>query len=363
MNGIDRISTGSVKAMQAINKKPVYFLTMNGKTSPTITVKGENRSDGGSIAVRDISTELKWSGKLLKNIKDMEVEPVVMDPTEVFIFKTRARELFKGESGKQLPLTISGLTWVKLPYVKGMTESDLFSRNKENDWETRGKGVKKMFKKFSDPKTWIGLGRVMALDIFDGNLAQFNSNGSWINNGKDMFHKISKGIKVVGLDTFDVKNVPNAHLNKPVTPQVRSQLDLLISDIKMREFAKTITTEIAEHILHAMSKVVGGGIDDFVVIAGGRKITISRKGPADFFDAYIDDLCLGLTTTRDEIKRHLLEKVWQYETQWKTASRSVTAMRGAKATNSAPANFVANPCVKIVPQSIKDRMRYCGWIN
>jgi len=374
MNSVARITNVSIKAMSGISKKPVYFLTMQGQNKPTITVKGENKADRDTITIADTEIAIKWSSKLMKNVSDSQVNTKIMEPTEVHIFKTKARELLVREPDKLLPLSIGGLIWVKMPYVNDLSNADLFFKNKNNNWETAVKGIKDLFRRFSYPNTWIQLGRILAVDIFDGNWDRFNSSGGWDNNGNVMFQKAANGYRVTGLDTFDVKNTPDTNLNQPLSPQVQQHLQILMSDIRMREYATNVTTEIAGFILKAMGNAVGGGIDDFKMKAGGRKITITRKGEPDFFYGYIDDLCTGLKEGRDEIKRYLLEKVRQYDSQWIPTSRSLSTPRSTgfsmgsnkhsdiAVKTSAPAGFTTPSSLKTIPQGITDRMRYFRWI-
>ena len=176
---VPNITPNSITEMSANEQRPVYFLHMNNSAQPTLTVKGEAKKDDGEISI-------KWSSKLMKNVNDQQVNTKIMTAAEVTIFKAAARALLTGNPKKLIALQKflvtekENLTWVKMPYLAGLSDA--------NFWREDSKGfllsvpamsadVKKVLLKYSQATVWTQLGKIIAVDLFNGNGDRFNSEG------------------------------------------------------------------------------------------------------------------------------------------------------------------------------------------
>lgn len=364
---VPNITPNSITGMSANESRPVYFLHMGGSPQPTLTVKGEPKKDDGEISI-------KWSSKLMKNVNDPQVNTKIMTPSEVTIFIAAARQYLTGDPKKLMALqkfleaVQLNLTWVKMPYLAGLSDA--------NFWREDSKGflmkvpaispdVKKTLQKFSQASVWTELGKVIAVDLFNGNSDRFNSNGDWVNKGNVMFQdQIGGGIKVVGLDTFD----PNSNSSNLTTMTANShaELNILKNAPAMQDFARKVIAEVEREICAGLRK---SQQNYFVVRSNNQDVRIERDSEG-FLMGYENDLVSGIMQGVNELKNYLQRKRQQYKPlpTIPQYQKPLPQPPGYQPQKPLPQPGVGYhkplppiPQQKTIPQGILDRMAYLGW--
>jgi hypothetical protein len=364
---VPNITPNSITGMSANEQRPVYFLHMGGSAQPTLTVKGEPKKDDGEISI-------KWSSKLMKNVNDQQVNTKIMTAAEVTIFKAAARALLTGDPKKLIALQKflvtekENLTWVKMPYLAGLSDADF--------WKTRGTGkdfeyyvlpneVKTILKRFTESTVWNQLGKIIAVDLFNGNGDRFTHEGHWQNIGNVMFqNQAAGGVKVVGLDTFD-PNSQSSNLTT-ITAQSQTELNILKNVPAMRTFAEKVTESIEGEIKRGLKK---GGAGSFTVMSNGAPVKIDENSNG-FLGGYTDDLVAGIMQGVNELKVSLQRKRQQYKPLPPTPQyqKPLPQPPGYQPQKPLPQPGVGHhkplppiPQQKTIPQGILDRMTYLGW--
>lgn len=358
MNTVPIITPALITGMSGNDQRPVYFVHLGGSATPTLTVKGEAKKDDGEISI-------KWSSKLMKNVNDQQVNTKVMSSSEINLFKAAAKRFLHAEPKKLRALNVSNLTWVKMPYLQGLSDADFWKKDSAGDYKIIPTDVKKILQKFSDPSVWTQLGKIIAVDLFNGNGDRFTSAGHWQNMGNVMFQNQAGGIKVVGLDTFD----PNSHSSNltTMTPHSNGELDVLKNMLNMRNFAESVIDSVEGEIIRGLNK---SGAASFTVLSNGDPVKID-KNSSGFLTGYTDDLVSGLQQGANDLKIYLQRKQLEYH---RTKPLPQIPQRPGGPPNKPlpmlPGQRVAAPNYpapqplgqqKTIPQGILDRMRYLGW--
>lgn len=373
MHTVPTITPNAITGMSANEQRPVYFLHLEGGAQPTMTVKGEQKKPDDEISI-------KWSSKLMKNVNDQQVNTKIMTADEVTIFKAAARRYLTGNPKKLLALQKflvaekENLTWVKMPYLAGLSDADF--------WRSRGTGksfeyyvlpneVKNILKRFTETAVWNQLGKIIAVDLFNGNGDRFTSEGHWQNQGNVMFqNQIAGGVKVVGLDTFD----PNSNSSNLtiMTAHSQAELDILKNVPAMKTFAEKVIGSIENEVTRGLKK---SGAGSFTVMSNGAAVRIDENSQG-FLDGYVDDLVGGMIQGVNDLKIYLQTKKIQYNPPQHMAGppnfQAPQAPRPAGPPNrpQPPAYHAPMPNYppppppgqqKVIPQGILDRMRYLGW--
>lgn len=322
MNTVPMITPGSITGIQGLTKRPVFFLKIGPVLTPNLVVKGEAAAGSLPFATDDEATvSVKWGSKLMKNVNNTSVNSKIMNPTEVAIFKQVATASFP--NGSPQYMNVAGgaqYNWVKMPYVAGLTVAEYYDDNSNISISA----IKKDIIKFSEDQVWTDLGKIVAVDIFNGNGDRFDiTTGHWQNKGNVMFVQ-GGATKVIGLDTFD-PNSANSNLAKTGT---FDELRTLVDATKRREFAeaccKSVGSELkrglksSNHITLVMDGPNGSQI---------RKITMDEL--ATLFLPFAPVFEAGLAAGASELKTYLQGKVRQYNallppppsnTPWQRAS-------------------------------------------
>ena len=368
MNTVPTITHGSITGMTGNDQRPVYFLQIGKATKPTLTVKGEQKKPDGEISI-------KWSSKLMKNVNDQQVNTKIMSAHEITVFKASARVFLAAEPKKLLALADNNLTWVKMPFLQGLSDADFWKKNDEGKYEIIPTDVKTILKRFTDSTAWGQLGKIIAVDLFNGNGDRFTSQGHWQNMGNVMFQKQANDIKVVGLDTFD----PNSHSSNLTTMTVHSngELDVLKSPHAMRTFAEKVIESVEGEIIRGLKK---SGTNSFTVMSNNVPVKIDENS-SGFLAGYTDDLATGLDQGAKKLKIYLQTKKIKYKPLPQAPQMGGFPNKPLPPVPQRPGfpnkplpkppgfrhpvpNYQAPPPPgqqKSIPQGILDRMTYLGW--
>jgi len=379
-NTVPTIAPGSFTVDKGLADHPVYFLTVRGMK---VVVKGEAKgSTGHDRTDQDTATSIKWGSKLMKNVNDSQVNTKIMDQAEVNAFLYAARPKFKplppipGSGIAPTPppkqyLNVSAAgaqnyTWVKMPVVDGLTDADFTKKVRGFTTPIPGK-VREQIVKFTDETLWPSLGKVLAVDIFNGNNDRFDiGTGRWINYGNVMF--VDQGSRVIGLDTFD----PNTKKSNLVNHGRYDELKTLIDAQEQNTFAKACAQSVGETLeFDAFGK--GAQYMTLPVDAPHGKVLWQVK-PGEVKDLYLPcapALAAGIAKGSSELKAYLQRKVQQYRqrAQGGPPQRPPPPAPGQRARARGgpppkPNAMVFNNVGSIpgIPQGILDRMDYLGWL-
>ena len=349
----------NITGMTCLEERPVFFLKLNGSIDVNLVVKGEG--DGINALAGHAETSIKWGAKLMKNVNNTEVNTKIMTANEVSAFKTAGLLMIPQTMARpRLNLAIPGppYTWTKMPYVDGVSGAEFWSDDK-GAWDATP--AKKHISKMADDAFWTDLGRVVAVDIFNGNCDRFDMTGGWVNKGNIMF--LTGGqTSVIGLDTFD----PNAR----ALHDLNSPLDFTNMQTRTTFQHLLFLTDPGERLKFAKACVKSVGEDLKRAFAGKAGITVPIQGPqgpgllridvaqmATLFDAYVPTFEQGIAAGATQLKANLQGKVRQYRpvVPWQRPVRP-GALPGYQ-----PPPMVPVPG-KTIPQGILDRMAYLKWM-
>ncbi len=378
-NSVPKIVSGGFSVDKGLDDHPVYFLTVGlGK----LVVKGEAKgSVGHDRSDQDAATSIKWGSKLMKNVNDQLVNTKIMEQSEVTAFLAAASRKFKPlpplpggppappapNRYKNVTVAAQQYTWVKMPAITGLSDAEF--TKKINGFTTPIKGkVKEQIIKFTDETVWPQLGKVVAVDIFNGNSDRFDiTTGKWINYGNVMF--TDQGTKVIGLDTFD----PNAKQSNLVGHGRFDELKTLTDTSKQRAFALACT------------KSVGETLEFDAFTKGQQSVTLKIRDPNgddllwqikrgevnDLYTNFAPAMQAGIAKGANELKVYLQRKVVEYRQKALTQPprRPLPPTPGQVRPRAAagppprpdPLRRHVEP-IHGIPQGILDRMHFIGWI-
>ncbi len=335
MNSVAPITPNSITGLAHLDQRPVFFIKLNNQLQPSLVIKGETGIG------QDVELSVKWGSKFMKNINDNRVNTKILDAAEVNEFRRGVQVYGDPNKRSYASLNDANTTWVKMPFVAGLSDADTW----DDDGRKSTNDIKDIISKFTKPEVWVDLGKVIAVDLFNGNNDRFDTNGDWINKGNIMFTpKAGGGLKVIGLDTYQPQNATSnlvAHGRFP-------ELDILKTPLARRNFAirvtQSITTEIAGDLFR-------NGVHSVTV---GFPPNMFRFNKDNFnpFSVFIDDLEAGLIAGAAELKNYLLQKKRQYAPPAPARGVQFGAHRGAP---------LPPPPAKTIPAGILDRMRYLEW--
>ncbi len=352
MNTVPTITPGSITGMTGLTKRPVFFVRLNGSANPNLVVKGENAgADLPHATDVEATTSVKWGSKLMKNVNNTSVNTKVMTPNEVIVFRQAAVASFP--NGSEQHRFVAGgqaYNWVKMPFVAGLSDAEFYN----DDNSVSQAAIKRSIGKLSDDQVWTDLGKIVAVDIFNGNNDRFDTNdGRWVNKGNIMF--LAAGpTKVIGLDTFD----PNSEQANLVRQQGGfDDLRKLIDPGQRRNYAIACAKSVGNEFKRALGNTVAVITLMTNCPHGPQQLRVEVGQLQDLFLPYAPNFEAGLTQGATDLKNYLQSKVRQYGNQWNRARPTGMAPRigGARAAAHAPAR-------KTIPQAILDRMAYLGWM-
>jgi hypothetical protein len=215
-----------------------------------------------------------------------------------------------------------------MPYAAGLEDAQLTDVNK-NPVKSL---IKRNIQRFSDDAVWYDLGKVVAVDVFNGNNDRFDiATGKWMNYGNIMF--LAHGTtRVVGLDMFD----PNGDYSNYNRAGGFPELLVLNDDIARNHFARLCVISVGTTMkreLGGNKPIKQGGFATITILLNGNVTQLSINTMQDLFLPYVLDFARGLADGSATLKRYLLSKAQQYA--------------------------VEN---RALPVGVVDRMNYLDWV-
>lgn len=378
MNTVPMITPNLIQAISGLENRPVFFLTFANSRVPNLVVKG----DALRGSVRDVQASVKWSSKLMKNINNRLVNSKPMNFAEIDVFSGFIKRNFLPTS-RQYKYVIDGrndFVWVKMPFVPGLTDAEyrndddkLIIENGEfkNKFDTAK--AKEALSKLLSEHVWQELGKIVAVDIFNGNADRFNpSNGEWANQGNLMFVKNNGQLSPIGLDTFDPSAMiagndytgcANSNLMKTETYE---PLRTLSEAGYRQQFARKCLRGVGIAFQNVFKTNGLGSIS--LPIKGGDQslnIRITVEELDDFFLMYLSDFENGLAMGADQLKLYLQNKARQYSRQLNNRMANAARIGGARpyqppVQTLAPARpQIAAP--NSLPVGVVTRMKFLNW--
>jgi hypothetical protein len=306
---VPQITAGSITGMTGLSERPVYFLKLNGSPTPNLVVKGDAASGNHpGMTDHDAEVSIQWGSKLMKNVNNDLVNTKLMTPAEVAIFKAAGLVIFRAGTAQLLNVSpgAPAYTWVKMPMVPGLSDADYYSSN--ND--PIPADIKANILQFSKDDVWRDLGKVLAVDIFNGNQDRFTFTGHWQNKGNVMFQDVAgQRTKVIGLDTFDPNGGAGSNLN---TGGGYDELNILTDAARRRAFAIDCATSVGSEMKRALKgsnyiTVVSRAPDGSPIL---RRVDVATM--KDLFVPYAPFLEQGITAGANLLMIYLQGKVRQY---------------------------------------------------
>jgi hypothetical protein len=352
---IDPVTNPIMSILKISSERPVFKVTLTQPLpAQEIVVKGEKGADAHAKKI-DLETSIVWSSKLMKNVDNRLVNTKIMNHNEVTEFKNFVIATCAPNSPEVNDIS-QNQTWVKMPLVPGVTKLDDFIGTVNDQYISTPKKVKERLIEFLHPTTWYRLGKITAVDIFNGNEDRFNLKGGLANAGNFMLMpNPGMGLQfytVIGLDTFHGQNwqLNNPNLNQNIhTPAELSLLNDRTATGPMFNFAVTCVSSVAREFKNLIGKYLGGyqmalPTNDGNII----KLDICET----MFDIYISDFMKGLTDGSDGLKKYLKDKQVKY-------SRTNFAALGRSRRAGPP--LPAQGPMKSLPPGVLARMTKLGW--
>ncbi len=346
------ITAGSITGINGLKDRPVYFLKLNNAPTPNLVVKGDapGKTDG---AAADAAVSIKWGSKLMKNVNNASVNVKIMTPDEIAVFKAFATTQFPNTSTQFLALSET-CTWVKMPFVDGLSDADFLTEDKQGPVINL---IKRNIQKFSDDAVWTDLGKVVAVDIFNGNNDRFDIfTGKWMNYGNVMF--LAAGpTAVIGLDAFD----PNSGESNLNTGPAHDALNVLIDPGARQAFARACVTSVGATMKRELggNKKVAPYHSITVRVYGTEAVSIDIATMEQLFLAFAPSFAQGITTGAADLKRYLVAKVQQYTQQNRALPQGVVDRLTWLNWMPAPDRPAGN-APRFTPSQMQAQSRYHG---
>lgn len=370
-NTVPMITPGSIIVDRGLADRPVYFVRVNGVG---LVIKGDAKgSEAHERSDQESEISIKWSSKLMKNVNNELVNTKIMTPAEVAVFLQAAVPVFPNPSRQLDNVTVQAqtYTWIKMPMVQGLSDADFLQKNDRGRVTgVISRKVKEDIVKFTDEAMWPPLGKILAVDIFNGNNDRFDTaTGDWINLGNVMFLQ-GGDTPVIGLDTFDPMGTESNLVRVGGFDTLRTLIDA----------GRRIT--FAQNCV----KSVGSKLSSALFERGASTVTIRLNrpdGPVDWtvtpdevknlYLGFAPALAAGIERGATQLKDYLQRKVREYRMRAGQPAVPVppNPLAGRARANvgiaAAPprptaAAFHATP-VPGIPQGLLDRMAFLHWLD
>jgi hypothetical protein len=367
---VPTITPGSITAIRGLAKRPVYFLNLNGAAQPNLVVKGEDALVHISDADAEIS--IKWTSKLMKNVNNTAVNTKIMAPPEINLFKASARLAYPLNTAPQHRNLNANYRWVKMPYVTGLSDGEMWN---EDQGGYDNQMIKNVAKKFMEPQVWTDLGKVVAVDLFNGNNDRFlftqqpgytiaQMTVVWANKGNIMFLQ-GGATSVIGLDTVD----PSSQTGPSNLGSGAADLAVLqvLQDAHAAErttFAVKCAHAVAAEISSAMRNTQFLTIHVNGAPLGQDVIRVDKDHVAELLEPFAVPFEQGLNAGIRDLRQYLQGKVQQYRLQNQQAQQQYqqrVGWRPGRPGAGPPIGANRGPVMKTVPQGVLNRMAYLGW--
>lgn len=367
---VPTITPNSITGIQGLSSRPVYFLNLNGATQPSLVVKGESALS--SLSNVDAEISIQWSSKLMKNVNNSLVNTKIMTPNEINLFKAAAKVVYKAGTPQYGNLSQT-YRWVKMPYVTGLSDAELWNEDR-GGWDNTM--IKNVLKKFMEEGVWRDLGKVVVVDIFNGNNDRFmfrcqpnqtlaQVDVQWANKGNIMFLQ-GGTTKVIGLDTVD----PSSQHGPSNLGSGKADLAVLqvLADkhaLARTAFALKCIHAVGDEISSAMRNTTQLTIKVVGAPLGQDIIKVKKDEVGELLEPFAIPFVQGLNLGIRDLKQYLQGKVQQYRVQnqqaqrargWVPAQPQGRIMLGGHRRPVPPP-----PAMKQIPAGILERMQYLGW--
>ncbi len=357
---VPEITARALVIERGLEVKPIYFAKVGGVS---IVIKGESTFGMTQLSDSDRGISIKWTSKLMKNVNNKLVNTKILTPAEVQIFKSAALQKFGmgTPQRKHVDGTAGNFKWVKMPLVGGLSDANFIGEG-FGAKPVQSK-VKKLIAKFTDETLWPPLGKILAVDIFNGNNDRFHTeDGDWVNFGNVMF--LDGGdTSIIGLDTFD-PNSDIANLNAANAPGSLQSLRKLTDPVQRNEYARKVTHSVGERLANFG---LGKGIESVTIPLntpdGMKAWTVTKAEVVTLYEGFSPLVAAGIERGANQLKTYLQNKVRQYRQQ-NGPPRPLPVLPGTHRVRGGlplvrPNVGPARPGG--IPQGIWDRMVFLGW--
>ena len=355
---IPEIVDGQITDIGGKQSRPVYFLTIAPSPGPNVVVKGEQGGESRFEAAASVA----WSSKIMGAVNNAQVGSVPLMPREVEAFKRAVTAKFPPGDPRLFALTDPVLVWVKMPFVAGLSDADpTVERGRFHvaNFTNSRDAITKLY----DRNVWLALGKVVAVDLFNGNNDRFSDEGKWTNQGNIMF----AGGAVIGLDTYD----PNSDFGRLTGAQLGIPPGLkVLKDLAARRLYAEKCVKSVGKILHDNLKETLGQLDHFAVelktgpepgmtiIELSTVLTLFDEFWHPFYEGIgqgVNDLKTKLTALVGPPPRPTLNRTPGVQNLGAFAARPALLTR-----QEGHANLI-NHAMNQVPPAVIERMQYLGW--
>lgn len=353
---IPTLARGTFTIDDGLKAKPVYFLTVNGQA---LVVKGEapGMAMHQGTSQDDMAISIKWSSKFMKNVNNTLVNTKMLAPAEVTLFKEAVLAKFsKGTDQRDfVEKPRVAYQWVKMPMVRGLSDANYFKQG--IGAKTIPGKVKNAIERFSEEPIWRALGKIIAVDVFDGNNDRFDpETGDLLNPGNVLFLE-GGNTRLIGLDTYDPNNKwSNMNANAP--DNVLQPLRVLNDGVLRLNYAKKCTLSLGEKLARALPP---GTNEVMLRVHTPTEWVMHKYTPEQIktmFKEFDKSLALGIEEGANGLKAYLQEKVRKYRLersnpvpQVNTRTRSINPSL-QRVLKEKPRDF---------PQGVWSRMVFLGW--
>ncbi len=357
---VPEITARTLTIERGLDVKPIFFAKVGGVS---IVIKGESTFGMTQISESDRGISIKWTSKLMKNVNNNLVNTKILTPAEVQIFKAAALQKFGmgTPQRKYVDGTAGNFKWVKMPMVAGLSDANFIGEG-FGAKPVQSK-VKKLIAKFTDETLWPPLGKILAVDIFNGNNDRFHTvDGDWVNFGNVMFLE-DGATSIIGLDTFD-PNSDIANLNIPNAPGDLQSLRKLIDSAARSEYARKVVHSVGERLANLG---LGTGVQSITIPVntpeGIKAWTLTKSEVEHLYEGFAPLVAAGIQKGADQLKTYLQNKVRQYR-QERGAPRPLPVLPGTHRVRGGlplvqPNRGPVKPAG--IPQGVWDRIVFLGW--
>ncbi|MEQ1764977.1 MAG: hypothetical protein ABL984_17755 [Pyrinomonadaceae bacterium] len=320
--------TNAVVLNKAIDGRPVYFVTVAGEE---LVVKAEHgQIDKQAGTEIDAAVSIHWGAKLMKNINNELTSIKIMKQEEIDHFLAAALAKFNQPNyvgprhlGLLEEQVRNHVTWVKMRSVAGLNELELTAKVEGlNNRQATPELLKKAFNTLSDPNAWVQLGKIIAVDVFNGNNDRFDiPSGRFLNPGNFFFIKPANVSQMLGLDTFSPNMGQMVNLRSGRDESIGDHLNILAGGLPLKEFAARCTRSVGKSMATEMrnrgaSDGNGGFVANPIIslpISQDERITLSADEVEISFDDYTEYFARGLEQGAQELKLYLKGKMQKYK--------------------------------------------------
>jgi hypothetical protein len=254
------------------DSRPVFLL--NFKDGSKLVVKAEIRSMIGKSTPQSV----QWGGHMMKQVSN-PIEAAALTETEMRILRNLGVWKYcNGQIGERtreylIDLMKSGLfSFFKMPFLANLRALDTML--------AKNRGAKVLAKLRNDRSVLVGLGQIVAVDLFIGNGDRFGSTGRVVNEGNVIFQKnADKTYTPVGLDFFQAQGQAANLYKAPPDDWAGVILGTQVQSSRLTQFATNAIDSLNEVFANALAGTITAQ-DLMSSICIGRFTAGLREGAA-----------------------------------------------------------------------------------